>query len=414
MRAALLMGSFLCGWWWVLLALAAFLAALPVIPRWDGTPVLASNVVPVWMLIMCGWFAGAGATALASWPNRILTPGYANSLFTMLTVFLCFVAVSCAALAVLAGNPMPAVGPALLAGSALTYAFLLGVGRPPNAMVGFVVVACNPYLLIASFLGLHEVFFRFLSDPWVQFLALVLAGFVLLLIKRHLHSPDFQPAPVSEPFRMRSLQEPHGSLVPYGSYAKTIAKELGYGSILVGVALVLLIVDAGFIATLVFVTACVSIAALRTILLCDNIHRFVHLYWLVGAAESRSGLGRWCAKTVLIRTLAWLPAGLVGTCLLAPSSKPIALANMLLLVQAAIFLQILLLFARVKLVPVASARYVLSMVVPGFVVLWSALTTLLVELPVPVTAGLVLGVIGTGALTIVCVRRTVAAAGIVV
>ncbi|MDE0658157.1 MAG: hypothetical protein F4029_12335 [Gammaproteobacteria bacterium] len=414
MRAALLLRSFLRGWWWALSAVAAFVATLVVIPRWDGTPALAGNGTSVWVLAICGWLVGAGATALASWPNRNLTPSYVNSLFTMVTAFLCIVAVGCATLSMLAGNPTPAVGPALLAGSTFTYAFLLGVGRPPIAVVGLVVLACSTFILFATFFGLHDSFFRLLSEPWVQVLTLVLSGFVLGLIKRSLNSPHFRPAPVSEPFAVRSLQQPRGSLVPYASYGRPVVKELAYSTILVGVALVLLNVDLGFIETLMFVIACVSVAAPRTLFLCDNLHRVVHLYWLVGAAESRSDLGRWCANMVLLRTLGWLPAGLVSACVLAPGSKPSALANMLLLVQAAIFLQVLVMFARIRLVPVGSARYVLSMALPVFLVVWSALMTLFIEWPVPVTAGLVLGVVGTGVLTAVCIRRTVAVAGIVV
>jgi len=409
MTAVLMMRSFLRGWWLVLSMMVALLGLLLAIAGSGGPTIAASNGTSMGLLMIYGWFAGSGVAALAGWPNRVLTPGFANSLLTMLILFLGVVTLACGTLSAWMGNPMPAAGPFFCMGLASAYTLLLVFGRPVALLVGLVLFLAGPFVLFAAAAGLHDGLFNALSRPSSQIVALVLAGVLILLIKRRLDSPDFEPPAILGPFTPGNVQDTpsYGSLVAYGSHSKRLARELLYGLLPVGAALALLRVGSELLVVVAFSVACIATALVRTEIVCGNIHRFVHFYWLAGAADSRSSLGRWCAITVLIAAIAWLPGGILGAHILEPGPA----LQTVLIVQVAVFFKIILTFGRAKTVPAGSARNLVAFGVASFFGYFAPMTAHS-EFSLPVTVALVVGLVGTGGLAVLSVRRTVSRAPI--
>lgn len=177
-------------------------AALPILAVWLLLPLLdrayaASNVVLVLVVGAIGCLVGGRLGELRVWPATVLVPEYAQSLF-----LLCLAATgSATALGALwswwLGNPLPAIGPALLIASAATW----GAMRIPAVAVVAMVVSLAPvfplWLAVAASLGLAMPFD--LSGVWIQLGALGGVGLVTLGIRRALVRPAVRPRQDEQP-----------------------------------------------------------------------------------------------------------------------------------------------------------------------------------------------------------------------
>ena len=176
-------------------------AALPILAVWLLLALLdrayaASNAVLVLVVGAVACLAGGRLGELRIWQATVLVPGYGQSLFLF-----CLAATgSATALGALwswwLGNPLPAIGPALLIAGAAT---LVGM-RTPAALVVVMTLSLGP---VALFLGV-AMYLEFatsfdLSDVWIQLGAFGGAGLIALRMRRSLVRPVIRPRQDGQP-----------------------------------------------------------------------------------------------------------------------------------------------------------------------------------------------------------------------
>ena len=184
---------FLGRWWWfpsVFFApwgLSAFLLflialALPFSVRTGG-----SNGVLLCAAALTGVWAGLWARRLHGWECAVLVPDLPRRLLVLPVVLVVGAAVVFAAFSIHAGNPFPAMGPALLVGVGAVYCLV----RLPEWAMPLASAVCV-WLLLAWVVG-GPVHLPALSHPAVQALAVALAVAVLAILKRGLEAPVDEP-----------------------------------------------------------------------------------------------------------------------------------------------------------------------------------------------------------------------------
>lgn len=419
------------GWWLQLAMLGVLPMSLAVL---GGSRFFAHNGTMVWVLCLAGWYTGMGVAGLGKWPNRVLTPGYARSLLATLIVVPASVALGWSVLSMLTGNRLPALGPGLLAGSACALGFLV-LGRNPVTLLIFALILVLPglYFALAARTGLHDSLYKSLSEPWVQLSALGLAAAVLLLVNGRLKSPRFEPVALvgSNPVHPDSKMSGWGGvrLPVYGSHTRLIGRELLWGSPLFVFAVVLALFDSvasalggtstvtsisSFLGTSLFLVACVGVAFARTELFLQNIHLVFLSGWLCGASDSRPGLGRWCGDSVLVRAVAWLPAGLAGAGVTALADMGPNPMFAVLVLQLLVLLKIGVEFSFLRSVPMPAGRRNFTLGLAGaftggflWILLWF-------DLPGPGMAALLLGCVGSAFFALWSARRALSEVEILV
>ena len=400
-----------------------------------GSPFFAHNGTLVWVLCLAGWFTGMGVAGLGAWPNRVLTPGYTRSLLATLIAVPACIALGWGVLAMLAGNRLPALGPGLLAGAACSLGFLV-LGRKPVTPLFFspVLVLAGGYFVFVSRTGFHGSRYESLSEPWVQLAALGLAAAVLFLVNGLLKSPRFEPAALVGGSQVRPDSKRSGAggvpLPANGSYSRLVGRELLLGSPLVVFAAALAMFDGvasapggtsavisigTFLGTTLFLVACVGIAFSRTEPFLQNAHLVLLAGWLCGASDSRPSLGRWCGDSVLIRAVAWLPAGLAGAGVIAFADMgPNHLFDAVLVLQLFVLLKIGVEFGFLRSVPVSAGRRTLTLGIAGGCLGGLAHVLLWFDLPGPGIVALSLGCVGSAFFALRAARRALSKVEILV
>ena len=315
MRVAFVLRSLLQGRWPQLVAFTPLVLFVVVL----GNPAVTPGIA-VWIMGLAGWIAGVTAADLANWPNRTLVPGYSNSLCLMVLVVLALVPLGGTLLWMLLGGPPPPYGPGLLWGALIAFWFV-HFGATLATLNTALVVILPPafYLVWAAKEGLHNWLFELLTVPRVQLIALALAMPVLFFIGRRLAAPDLAASPG---FDALAQERPHTKLIgPVHGWHKDIGREVAASAPLVVCALLLgSLVDAGImpdVLPIIFTLSCLVYAYARVAGVLADVHVLFCSCWFSGTTETRKGLGRKCALAILVRGLAWLPAGLVGAATLA-------------------------------------------------------------------------------------------------
>lgn len=405
--------------WWLQLAICGILPLL--FGALAGSPFFANNGTMVWVLCLAGWFTGMGVAGLGNWPNRVLTPGYARSLLASLIIVPVSVALGWGMLSMLAGNPLPALGPGLLAGSACSLGFLV-LGRHLVMLLVFapILVLPGPYFAFVSRTGFHAALYEPLSEPWVQLSALGLAAIVLFFIRGLLKSPRFVPVALAGTFPVHPDSKMSGlggaRLPSYGSYAQLIGRELLLSSPLVVCAAVLAMFDGStLLGNALFLVACVGTAFARTEPFLQNVHVVLLSGWLCGSADSRRRLGRWCGDSVLVRAVAWLPAGLAGAGVIALADMgPNHMFDAVLVLQLFFLLKIGVGLGLLRSVPVPAGRRNMTNVLLGGCIGSFVWLLLSFDLPGPGMAALLLGCVGTAIFALRSARRALSKVEILV
>ena len=142
-----------------------------------------SNVPLLTALVLAGSWVGWWVRQFHGWHCVTLVPGLQKRLVVLSLTVIVIVALALAAALAYAGSPLPAVGPALLAGTVVAYGML----RPPAFLVSLVILAFLCYLLLHGLvpgMAVH-LWDHAISDPAVQLPAIALAAaFLALLVRR--------------------------------------------------------------------------------------------------------------------------------------------------------------------------------------------------------------------------------------
>ena len=143
-----------------------------------------SNVPLLTALVLAGSWVGWWVRQFHGWHCVTLVPGLQKRLVVLSLTVIVSVALALAAALAYAGNPLPAVGPALLAGTVVAYGML----RPPAFLVSLTMLGFLYYLLLHGLVPRLDVppFDRAISGSAVQMPALALAAAFLALLKRRL------------------------------------------------------------------------------------------------------------------------------------------------------------------------------------------------------------------------------------
>ena len=348
MRSAVVLRAVL-GRWWQPVCFLPFVIYVVVL----GGPAVA-NGIAVWLMGIAGWFAGVCAKDLGNWPNRTLVPGYSKTLFHMVLVSLLLIPLACASLWMALGNPPPPFGPGLLWGTIMTLSIVRAAVSPAVLATNLTgIIGLGFYLIWAARQQIHPAAFESLTDSRLQFPALALAALALFHIWRRLNAPlratarDFE-AEGREPLYTKLL----GLMA--GPRAR-VWREVVVTLPLVVLALLLVLLVRADITTyhtwIVFVLACLVYSLARVVVRLATIHVPLRLLWLSGAAETRRSLGRKCALAILTLGFAWLPAGLVGTAILAFGIHQTAQFDGMFLVALTTLLVIALFVGNVSRIP---------------------------------------------------------------
>lgn len=163
----------------------------------------------------------------------------------------------------------------------------------------------------------------------------------------------------------------------------------------------------------VFTIACLVYGLVRVTARLSAIHVALRLLWLVGAADTRRGLGRKCALVILMVGLGWLPAGLVGAAILALGVHQTAQFDGVFLIGLTILLTVVLSVGTVRRIPSSTRGWWQLIAVGAFC---GGLVTPLIhgfELGWADRSALALGVAGLAVATWYAVARALARAEIV-
>ena len=281
---------------WATIPIVAFWLALSVLDRSFG----ASDAVLLCVVGTVATLLGGRLGELIGWPATVLVPRYGQSLF-----LLCLTtAGSATALGALwswwLGNPVPAIGPALL----IAVAAIVGAMRIPSLVVVVTVLSFTP--LLALFLALAKRFvgvapdvsFDF-SGVWFQLGAFAGVGLVALRLRRTLTLP---------PNRFRQLrQQP----VAFGRFP---SEDLNVSAASIGGTLLLLVplwYWAPHLFDFLFVMAWFLALANPLLASWFTVHVQLSRDWTFGIAADRRDLGRRAGVRLLWMSLPSLVLGMM-------------------------------------------------------------------------------------------------------
>ena len=343
--------------WGPLLGVTPFLALL--LGFWSAA--FASNVILLAVMCFAGQFVGTGVGNLRNWPGATLTPGYSRGLFTASLVALSIAVVAWGMVFAAAGNPEPALGPGLLAGSLVALGFVRFAHSPPLLVVSLLFVQGlflgAIVVVLATALGQEAEVFKALSNPWVNAGSLVGTGIALWALWRVINSPvpvarSGMPRGATFP-RISGLPTRRGPRQPF----RWIETVLGSAAI-VGLAVLLRLWEPStFVGTLLFIFPWIGAVFGDVFLSLGHLHGTFHFHWFFGGAHSRTHLARRGAATIILRALAWLPAGLVGAVILASGNgDQVSLLEEVLFAQTWVLATIMIATVGAKSLPIASPR----------------------------------------------------------
>lgn len=275
-------------------------AALPVLAVWLLLALLdrtyaASNTALVVVVGAVACLVGGRLGELRVWPATVLVPGYGQSLF-----LLCLAAAgSATALGALwswwLGNPVPAVGPALLFALAAT---VIGM-RIPAALTVVMVSSLGPVFALflggAFYLGYARSFDP--SDVWTQLGAFGGAGLIALRIRRSLVRPVIRPR--------------HDGQPPVG-FGRFPTEDLKVSAVGIGGPLCVLVALLYWLPHwLEFFFLIVWMGSFGNVLLSwwFTVHVQLSRDWTSGIAEHRAELGRRAGVRLVWISLPWLVLG---------------------------------------------------------------------------------------------------------
>ena len=400
--------------WAPLLGISPFLAILLGL----ASPIFASNVILLAVMCFAGQFVGTGVGNLRNWPGAILVPGYARGLFTASLVTLTIAALAWGVVFTAAGNPKPALGPGLLAGSLVA--------------LGFVRFAHSPQVLVASLLFLYGLLlggiivvlattltqvddvFMALSNPWANAGSLVGTGIALGALWRVINSPIPGVRP-DIPSGAGPLQ-PSGITTTRGRHQPPRWVQTAFGSAaIVGLAALLRLWEPStFVGTLLFMFPWMGAVFVGAFGSLGHLHATFHFHWFLEVADSRTHLARRGAATTMQQALAWLPAGLAGAAILAyGNGDQLSLFEEVLIAQTWALVVIVIATAGVKRLPIAPSRLTwTSAIMAGFGGALVPLTQL--DLAATGYSVLILALVGSACVASVLVRRTLSQADVLV
>lgn len=359
----------------------------------------ASNAALVVVVGAVACLVGGRLGELRIWQATVLVPGYGQSLF-----LLCLVATgSATALGALwswwLGNPLPAIGPALLIAGAATVVGMRTPAAPLVMMVLSLVPAIALFLGVAMYLG-FTMSFDF-SDVWVQLGALGGAGLIALRIRRSLVRPAT---------RSRQAVQPS---IPFGRFP---TEDFKVGALGVGGTLCVLVPLWYWLPDMLEFFRMVWFLSLGSTLLSAwfTLHVQLSRDWTFGIAAHRKDLGRRVGVRLVCLSL---PALVLGTLVAAvhaflSGTEGGFLFDDVLIIQAVAVTSFVALCGTTRRLPPSSrARFFIG--IP-----WMALTGMACaalafpEYPAWAHSLLVLAVIGAGTLAVVVGGPAVARAEI--
>ena len=396
MTAALLLRVMLRGWWFLLAVWAGFSTLILLL---GGRAFISSSAAGALVMCFAGLVVGVGIANLRNWSGATLVPGYPRGLFAATLVVLAVAWSACAAVCVLAGNPVPMPGPALLVGSivALCLVPLRHYAQFVAALIFFLpVLLTGSALALGARMGWHDGTYPVLAKPSVQVASLTVAGLALWMLRRVVDSP-ISTAPPRPPATGRIPVQPSG--VPVTPVTHRLpahwVKLVAGSAALVGLALLLRLSDAApFWSTMGFMIPWGSLMVSAGIQQLHHVHAVFHFLWFLKVADSRVGLARRGAVTILLRAFAWLPAGLAGAVILAFGKEDHgALLGGVLLIQTLVLVMVAICLVGVSRLPIGWTRmnwlYSLSGGIVGAVILgswWARLELAAVGYWLPVLA----------------------------
>ena len=369
-------------------------AALPVLAVWLLLALLdrayaASNAVLVLVVGAIACLVGGRLGELRVWPATVLVPGYGQSLF-----LLCLAAAgSATALGALwswwLGNPMPAIGPALLIALAATVVAM----RIPAALTVVMVLSLGPvfalFLGVAFSLGYARSFD--LSDVWTQLGALGGAGLIALRIRRSLVRPVIRPRHAGQP--------------PVG-FGRFPTEDLKVSAVSIGGTLCVLVALWYWLPHwLEFCFLIVWLGSFGNVLLSwwFTVHVQLSRDWTFGIAEHRKELGRRAAVRLVWISLPWLVLGTAFAVVhaIATNSEYEFLLDDVLIIQSVTVASFVVLCGTTRRLP-PSRPLVFFAGVPWIGLTGAACIALtFLDYTAWAHAVLVLAVIGAGALAVV-------------
>ena len=358
-RVVLLLGILLRGWWLHAAVLAVFPAPILLV---GGRAFIDTFAAVAVVMSFAGVFVGVGAANLRNWPGATLVPGYLHGLFAA-TLFILGIAWSAwAAVCVLAGNPVPFLGPGLLVGLVVALC-VVPLRHYAQFFAGLIflmpVLVTGSALALGTRVGWYDANHELLAKPWVQVVAFAAAGMVLWMLWWIIRSPiragpTRPPATGSIPVQPSGLPAaPASDRLPIGWVT-----VLWGSAALVGLALLLRLSDpAPFWSTMGFLFPWGILAHYGGVYQLHHVHAVVHFLWFVDVAGSRADLARRGATTILLRAFAWLPAGLAGAAILALGSEyEGAFLQTLLIVQTFVLIMVSVCLVRVRRLPIGFTR----------------------------------------------------------
>ena len=194
---------FLWRWWWfpsVFFApwwLSLLLVCMAALTLWVSTSTAGSNGPLLVALALTGVSVGSWARRFHRWDCAVLIPDLPRRLFVLPLVIITAAAFAVAAFSLYAGNPAPALGPALLAGVGVVYC-LVRLGE----WFGPLLITLGPWLLLVWAVGGTPPHLEVLSHPAAQVPALAFALVLLAATKRRLTRPVAAPASSALPYPM--------------------------------------------------------------------------------------------------------------------------------------------------------------------------------------------------------------------
>ena len=359
MRAVLLLGVMLRGWWFLLSVLAVFSTVVLLL---GGRAFIDTGAAGALVMCCAGTFVGVGTANLRNWSGATLVPGYGRGLFAATLVLLVVALSAWAAVGVLAGYRVPMPGFPFLIGSIITLCLvpLRHSAQPVAALIFFLpVLMTGSVLALGARTGWHDGGYEALAKPSVQAASVAVAGLALWMLWRVIDSP-ISTAPPRPPATRSIPVQPSGMPVTPlihrqpGHWLKVVAGTAA----LVGLALLLRLSDATpFWSMMGFMVPWGSLMVYGGIFQLHHVHAVFHFLWLLNVADSRVDVARRGAVVILLRAFAWLPAGLAGAVILAFGKEDHgALLGGVLLSQTLVLVMVAICLVGVSRLPIGWTR----------------------------------------------------------